>query len=227
MALLEINNFDSGNGNGADVITHMYAEQCLDEFKGHLYGVEMGICFGGGIEKIGKQWKDRGDVWGFDTFEGHPVEQMLPRDEWAQQSGGRDSMAAVCMDCWYTDDQHRFATQGVDKCSQEYIQSELDKEGLTNVHLVKGLVTEKTDVSFIPYLNYAFLDMDWPQAQWDGYNLIKHKIVKGGYLCLHDMIKPGHIAGCYEKYLDIMAEGLFEHEFELIEPSVIVVLKKK
>ena len=107
MALLEINSFDSGNGNGADIITHMYASQCLDEFEGHLYGVEMGICFGGGIEKIGKQWKDRGNVWG------------------------------------------------------------------------------------------------------------------------HDMIKPGHIAGCYEKYLDIMAEGLFEHEFELIEPSLIVVLKKK
>ena len=228
MALMEIGSYSNvgtdgkGNPNGcdADIYTKQYAQQCMTEFEGHLYGVEMGICFGGGVEKIGLQWGNRGDIYGFDTFEGHPIKEMLPRDKWAQESGGEQSMAAVCMQHWYS-------TYGFEKCTQEYIQAELDRQNLTNVHLVKGVVTDQTDVSFIPYLNYAFLDMDWPQAQWDGYNLIKHKMVQGSYLCLHDMIKPGHIPGCYEVYQDMLAEGLFEWHWEKIEPTLLVVLRKK
>jgi len=227
MALMEIGSYSmegtdgKGNSHGcdSDIITKGYARRCLTEFTGKLIGVEMGICFGGGVEKIGRKWGERGDVYGFDTFEGHPITEMLPRDKWAQESGGESSMAAGCMQHWYD-------VYGFEKCTQEYIQAELDRQNLTNVHLVKGVVTNQTDVSFLPHVNYAFLDMDWPQAQLDGYNLLKHKFVKGGYLCLHDMIPEGHIHGCYEVYQRILEEGLFELVVEDL-PSLTVVLRKK
>lgn len=215
--LLELN-----ENNGADKITQSLVLQCMNEFEGHLYGVEMGVAYGGGVQGIGQKWKDRGTVWGFDTFEGHPVDQMLARCEDSQRAGGDSSTAARCMDGWYSDTNK----YGTERFKYEYIRAHLDQQGLSNVHLVKGLVTDQTDVSFIPALHYVLLDMDFPQAQWDGYNLVKDKIVSGGYLCLHDMIPQGHINGCWERYQQIMAEGLWELVSET--PSAyLVVLKKK
>jgi hypothetical protein len=207
--------------NGADKVTQAYAERCLTEFDGFLLGAEMGVAYGGGIAKIGKKWGDRGIVYGFDTFEGHPISEMVPRCTYTQESGGVQSMAAVCMDFWYNSEQYG------QKFRDTHIREELDNLGLSNVYLIKGVVTDTTDVSFIPELHYVLLDMDFPQAQWDGYNLVKHKIVQGGYLCLHDMVKPGHIHGCYEKYLDILNEGLFEVVEEKPDPELIAVLRKK
>jgi len=215
--LLELN-----ENNGADKLTQAIALQCLTEFSGHLYGLEMGIAYGGGVQDIGKKWKDRGTVWGFDTFEGHPIYEMIPRCEDSQKAGGINSFAARCMDGWYNDTNK----YGMEKFKYEYIREQLDVQGLDNVILVKGLVTDKTDVSFIPELHYVLLDMDFPQAQWDGYNLIKDKIVSGGYLCLHDMIPRGHISGCWEKYQQIMAEGMWEIVSET-PSSYLVILKKK
>jgi hypothetical protein len=208
--------------NGADKITQAYAAKCLEEFDGHLYGAEMGVAYGGGIAKIGKSWGNRGTVYGFDTFEGHPIMAMTDRCKDTQDSGGTESFASRCMDFWYGHPQY-----GVEKFRDGVIQEELDKENLTNVKLIKGLVTDKLDISFIPELHYVFLDMDFPQAQWDGYNVVKHKIVKGGYLCLHDMVKPGHIHGCYERFLDIVNEDLFEIVEARPDPEILAVLKKK
>jgi len=211
--------------NGATKVIEAVTNNCLNEFDGHLYGLEMGIAYGGGIAKIAQRWKGRGELWGFDTFEGHPVEQMLERCEASRNSGGLKSHAAICMDLWYQENNRGFET-GIDKVKYDYIRQELDKQGLDNVQLVKGLVTDKTDVSFVPYLHYALLDMDFPQAQKDGYELIKHKFVKGGYLCLHDMVPRNHIPGCWEVYQEILNEGLFELVTE--EPwCYLVVLRKK
>jgi hypothetical protein len=127
------------------------------------------------------------------------------------------------MNYWYKNNDR----YGTERFKDVFIQQELDSLGLLNVKLVKGLVTDQTDISFIPKLHYVLLDMDFPQAQWDGYNLVKNKIVKGGYLCLHDMVKPGHIHGCYEKYLDILNEGLFEIVEERPDPELLAVLRKK
>jgi hypothetical protein len=208
--------------NGADKVTQFYAAKCLEEFEGHLYGAEMGVAYGGGIAKIGKNWGDRGTIYGFDTFEGHPIMAMTERCSATQESGGVESFASRCMDFWYTHPQY-----GNEKFRDTFIRDELNKENLFNVHLVKGLVTDKLDISFIPNLHYVFLDMDFPQAQWDGYNVVKNKIVKGGYLCLHDMVKPGHIFGCYEKYQDILNDGLFEVVEERPDPEIVAVLRKK
>lgn len=212
--LIELN--DCGN---ASAITQSIANKCLEEFVGHLYGVEMGVAYGGGIFGIGTKWGDKGTVWGFDTFEGQPQEEMIERCEASQNAGGINSVAARCLDHWYK-------KYGTDKIGYDYIRSELDKANLTNVNLVKGLVTDKTDVSFIPSLHYALIDMDYPQAQKDGYELLKNKFVPGGYLCLHDMIPEGVILGCYEVYQEILNEGLFEIESETPSAGLVVLRKK-
>lgn len=220
---MSILNMELNIHNGADKLTQAYAKKCLDEFDEHLYGAEMGVAYGGGIAKIGKEWGDRGTIYGFDTFEGHPIEAMTGRCAFTQQSGGQSSFASRCMDFWYSNRE----VYGTEKFTDSFIQQELDNLKLSNVKLVKGLITDQTDISFIPKLHYVLLDMDFPQAQWDGYNLVKHKIVQGGYLCLHDMVKPGHIYGCYEKYLDILKEGLFEIVEEKPDPELLAVLRKK
>lgn len=190
--------------NGASHWTQIYAGKAMNEFDGILFGAEMGIAYGGGVERIGKLWGKRGIVYGFDTFEGHPKE-VGERCEYSKEAGGVSSFAATCMDSWYANPDF-----GTDRISLQYIQSELDRQGLSNVKLVKGLITSETDVSFVPHLHYCLIDLDFPVAMWDAYNLIKDKIVKNGYLLLHDVIPKGHIHGCYEIYQRMLGEGLFE-----------------
>lgn len=206
--------------NGASKLTHEYAAKCLTEFSGDLCGVEMGIAYGGGIRAIGKLWGNRGTVYGFDTFEGHP-KQIAEICEFSKKD--KTLHAANCMDPWY-DNKNEY---GTDRIKYDFIRSELDKENLTNVKLVKGLVTEKTDVSFLPNkIHYALIDLDFPISQWDGYNLLKNRIIKGGYLCLHDMIPAGHIYGNYEYYQKMLSEKLFDVVIE-DNSSLLVVLRKK
>lgn len=204
--------------NGASLHTLEIAERCLSEFEGQLTGVEMGIAYGGGVEAIGKLWKDRGTIYGMDTFEGHPQE-IAEICEDSKNDGGKDSFAARCMDGWYQSTEY-----GTDAIKLNYIQSELDKQSLSNVKLVKGLITNKTKLPF-KELHYCFIDLDYPLSQIQAYELVKNKIVKGGYLLLHDMIPKGHIKGNYEKYQSILNDGLFEVVKE-VEPSFLVVLKK-
>ena len=47
--MLELNSM-----NGADKITHRICASLKAEAKDHLYGCEMGIAWGGGVEAIGK-----------------------------------------------------------------------------------------------------------------------------------------------------------------------------
>lgn len=155
--------------NGTDILCEKYERKCLDEFKGELIGVAMGIAYGGDVERIARIWDKRGKVYGFDTFEGHP-KQLCPDPT---------DFQATCMDFWY----YRY---GMEKLTYEYQRKELDDQGLTNAILIKGLVN-KDSCKNIPYLNYAFLDMDILASMEAGYEAVKNKIVKGGYLLLHDV----------------------------------------
>lgn len=204
--------------NGASLLALQIAEICLSEFKGQLTGVEMGIAYGGGVEAIGKLWKDRGVIYGMDTFEGHPQE-IAEICEDSKQSGGKDSFAARCMDEWYQSPEY-----GTKAITLKYIQSQLNKQKLKNVKLLKGLITDKTKLPF-KELHYCFIDLDYPLSQWQAYNLVKKLIVKGGYLLLHDMIPKGHISGNYERYQQILNEGLFEVVKE-DNPSYLAILKR-
>jgi len=211
--MLEINDC-----NGANIITALYAEKCMEIFNEPLIGCEMGIAYGGGPETIGKMWKGRGTIYGFDTFEGHPQDEIIDKCRMTQLDGGKNSVAARCMDNWYSQ-------YGVDKLSIKYQQSQLDAQGLDNVKLVKGLIDSNTDISFIEKLHYCFLDLDYYKSMKDAHNLIKSKIVKGGFLLLHDVIPKGQISGLYDLYCDIMTSQ--EYRIVVEAPtSCIAVLQK-
>lgn len=179
--------------NGADNVCNMYEKKCLEEFEGQLIGVLMGIAYGGDVERCAKNWTNRGIVYGFDTFEGHPSFLVkTPTD-----------FEATCMDHWYR-------LFGMDKLSMEYQRRELDVMGLTNAQLVKGLVT-KDSCKDIPYINYAFLDMDILESMVAGYEAVKDKIVKGGYLVLHDVMSIPRLVDWY-KELKTLPEWEFIEE---------------
>lgn len=205
--------------NGASKLTLKIAERCLTEFEGSLTGCEFGVAYGGGVEAIGKMWGVRGNVYGFDTFEGHPkdVGVVCPDSLYA---GGKSSFAATCMDSWYQSPEY-----GTEAIKYDYIRKNLDEQGLLNVILCKGLVTDKTEIPFNK-LHYCFIDLDFPLSNWQAFELVKDKIVKGGYLLLHDCVPKGHIHGCWEVYQRVMDTGLFELVGEY-HPEYLVILKRK
>lgn len=205
--------------NGASTHTLRIAEKLLQEFPETLTGAEFGVAYGGGVEAIGKLWKDRGLIYGFDTFEGHP-EEIAEICAYSKEKGGKSSFAARCMDGWYQSPEY-----GTEAIKMNFIQSELNRQGLDNVKLVQGIVTDKTKVPF-KKLHYCFIDLDFPLSQWQTYNLVKNKIVKGGYLLMHDMVPEGHIHGNYEYHLQILNEGIFELIQEIPE-SFLTIFKKK
>ncbi len=197
--------------NGADKITLRHAGECLKDFEGHIYGVEMGIAYGGGVEAIGHMWKDRGTIYGYDTFEDLHPEQL---------SEDKDSFEARCMDHWYN-------TKGVDQLSYDYQRAQLDGQGLDNVILVKGLVN-KQSCKDIPYLNYAFLDMDIYESMKQGWLAVKDKIVKNGYFLLHDIIPQPHLPKLYKLWKEeIMTDPYNKWEIlEEVPESHLTVMRK-
>ena len=205
--------------NGASKLTLKIAERCLTEFEGSLTGCEFGVAYGGGVEAIGKMWGVRGKIYGFDTFEGHPKE-VGEICEASIKAGGISSFAAVCMDSWYQSPEY-----GTEAIKYDYIRKNLDEQGLLNVILCKGLVTDKTEIPFNK-LHYCFIDLDFPLSNWQAFELVKDKIVKGGYLLLHDCVPKGHIHGCWEVYQKVMGTGLFELVGEY-HPEYLVILKRK
>lgn len=77
--------------NGASKHTLGVAERLFTEFDCDLIGAEFGIAYGGGVEAIGKLWKERGTIYGFDTFEGHP-KQVANVCEYSKEVGGENSL---------------------------------------------------------------------------------------------------------------------------------------
>lgn len=202
--------------NGASKILLDIANKTLQEFKSNIIGVEMGIAYGGGVESIGKMWKNSGLVYGFDTFMGHPKEVAL-KDPTCNYS--TESFAATCMDDWYR-------TFDNNELTIEYQTSELNKQGIENVKLIKGLINENTKIDFIPYINYCLIDLDFTLAMKHAYSIIENKLVKGSYLCLHDVVPNGHINGLYEWYEEIKNCGKYELIGEY-PSSFLSVLKTK
>jgi hypothetical protein len=207
--------------NGASTFTRQYADRCLTDFPDQkLTGAEFGIAYGGGVERIGKIWKGRGVVYGFDTFEGHPKE-IGELCAFSAATGGRSSFAATCMDSWYSNPDY-----GTERLSLEYQKGELDRQGIDNVKLIKGLVTADMDISFINELHYCLLDLDFPLSMLEAYYLVRGKIVSGGYLLLHDVIPAGHITGCNEVYKRILEDDIWDIVEEK-DNYLLAILRKK
>lgn len=194
--------------NGAFSKTFEVATRCLTEFDMPLIGAEFGIAWGGGPEALGKLWKGRGTVYGFDTFEGHPKD--LAYDPKAHE--------ASCMDLQY----HFGPKNGL---SYDEQSAELDRQGLDNVVLRKGRINSDS-VQGIPYLNYCLLDMDLIVSMATGFQLVKDLIVSGGYLCLHDVVPRGHLFGLWGMYWEIMTTGSWELVGEWPEHYLAILRRK-
>lgn len=194
--------------NGAFDHTIETVRKCLTEFSGELVGAEFGIAYGGGVEEIGKVWKGRGTVHGFDTFAGHPD----------QTSYSLKSHEARCMDLQY----HFNGRSGL---SYEEQRAELDRQDLSNVVLHKGLINDES-LKGIDRLHYVLLDMDIVSAMILGFTLVDPLIVPGGFLCLHDVIPRGHIFGLFGLYKEIMATDRYELIGEY-QSSYLVILRRK
>lgn len=194
--------------NGASLLQLEIAQRLITEFDGPLIGIEMGIAYGGGVEAIGRMWRYRGTVHGFDTFEGHPK----------QLAYSQEAHEAYCMDLQYV-------WGGKEGLSYEYQRAELDRQDLPNVILHKGLVTEKSLDGFKDPIHYCLLDMDLVTSMICGYLAVKDKIVKGGYLLLHDCIPRGHLFGNWGIYQEIMASGMWKLISET--PSAYLVILQR
>jgi hypothetical protein len=67
----------------------------------------------------------------------------------------------------------------------DYQKEMLESLGLSNAHLIKGRVNPGSCAT-LDQIHYAFLDMDIYSSMKSGYYGVKNKIVKNGYLLLHD-----------------------------------------
>lgn len=199
--------------NGADLVETDFFTRCLTEFKGELTGTVMGMAYGGSVEAMGKAWKGRGKIYGFDTFEDlHP--KQLSKD--------LASFEATCMDYWYGD-----KVFGTKNLAFAYIRGELDKQGLDNVILRKGLINDKS-LEDVPSLNYVLLDMDLYESTKTGYELVRNKIVKGGYLLLHDVIPEHHLPLLNSYYLNtILNDNDVKWEIAFEKRSGFIVALRK
>lgn len=173
--------------NGADKVLYDYAGRLLEEFKAPLIGATMGIAYGGEIEAIGKLWKDRGTIYGYDTFEDQHPDHL---------SYDKTSREARCMDHWYMESIH--GTKGL---AYDHQRATLAECGLDNTFLIKGEV-DKDSCKGIPYLNYCFLDMDLIESMRNGYAAVKDKFLPGSYLFIHDALPADHLPSLYKWFYE-------------------------
>ena len=202
--------------NGASVLTYQYAKDCLSMFDGEndLVAVCMGTAYGGGVERIAKLWKDRGTVYGFDTFE-----DMHPR----HLAEDNSHFEAWCMEHWYKPEIY-----GIEKLSHEYQTNMLKELDVNNAVFVKGLVGEHSTKD-IDKIHYAFLDMDILVSMEAGYEAVKNKVVKGGYLLMHDVVAKDNLPLLHKWFWeDVVKKDWDMWQVEAIYPAEhLAILERK
>jgi hypothetical protein len=214
MRKLRLHNDDCGNGTTAYL--QKYLHQALSEFPlGEFVYVELGSAWGGNLQYAGELLRDKGIVYGFDTFSGMPKHLGLEEEKNCIIRGWGHNIPN-CMDVWY-------AKFDPNELTYSYQRQVLDENALNNVILVKGEVNENS-LDNIPYVNYAFLDMDLLVPMQIGYEAIKNKLVSGGYLLLHDVVN--NLPLLMQWYEEIKGEGIWEI-VEEVPNSYLAILRKK
>lgn len=188
------NLFCINDTNGASAITEALCRDLLYCGKPHLTGAEFGVAYGGGLQRIGRLWRCRGFIHGFDTFEGHP-----------KQLGEPGQPDTEIMNPWYD----KLGTEALDI---EYQRKALYEDGLHNVVLHEGLIDENS-LAGVPLLDYCLLDLDLNTSMRIAYDLVRPRMARGGYLCLHDVIPHGHVPGLYELYQEILSDFTLVAEY--------------
>lgn len=198
------------HNNGADKLLEKYVLLTRDKFTQNLIATFMGIAFGGDVEMCARHWQGVGDVYGYDTFEDmHP--KFLSADP--------HSFEATCMDLSY-------ATWGTAELSFDWQIEQLRKAGLSNAHLVKGLV-KPNSCKDLDHINLAWLDMDMNRSMLNGYLAIVSKMVPGSYLVMHDVVPKGHIKNNYEIFYELLFDSFEWESVEVVIPSYFCAWLKK
>ena len=102
-------------------------------------------------------------------------------------SSNVESFPATCMDWWYVNDEY-----DVKHLAYDYQRQVLDDQGLDNATLVKGEI-HKDSCKDIKEIHLAFMDLDMVESVTMGYEAIKNKMAKGGYLFVHDTQNIGEL----------------------------------
>lgn len=202
--------------NGADKVEREYFGRTLATFHNDypLYGVVMGVAYGGSLQAMGKEWKNKGHIYGYDTFEDlHP--KHLIKDQ--------EDREATCMDHWYQDN-----INGTEGLSKQAVRDGLDAHHIENVTLVKGEV-HKDSCKILPGIHYAFLDMDLLPSMKTGYQAVKDKIVKGGYLLMHDVVAKNNLPRLHEWFFEdvILKDWDMWQILDIQQKGHIAALQKK
>lgn len=190
MKLLNLN-----DSNGDSKVLHTIHEKLLDKFPiEQLVGAEFGVAFGGGIQSICTTWGSRGIAYGVDTFKGHPK----------HQSSDITSLEAICMDGWYKQ-------EGIDKITLEYITNSLLEQNISNFKLLPIEIKEGCQIDLPQRLHYVLLDLDIIAPMKASYNIIKERMIPGGYICVHDVIPNNHLPLINSWwYNEVMPLGLYK-----------------
>ena len=190
---MEFNNklFWLNMGNGAAEKQVALLEKILTDFpKDKLTTLEVGSPYGGAVEFAARLMGKRGTAYGYDTFEGHPVD--LADDP--------DSSEAHAMDQWYARTDYT-----PEMLTYEYQRKVLDEEGLSNAILVKGRLNEHS-FDDIKKAHLVMLDLDLIKPTILAYDALKDKIVKGGYLMTHDSFPADHLPLIYDFVHNVIAK---------------------
>lgn len=162
-------------------LVDLWLQKELERVK-PLTAVVMGTAYGGDVESFAKILGENGQVYGFDTFRGQP--RFLARDQ--------NALDAQCMVPFYE-------AQGLAGLSVDYQRSELERQGLRNAHLVKGLIHPHS-CAMLDRIDYALLDLDFETSMRYAYWAVWPKLVPGGLLVTHDVVPEGHMPWNYRLF---------------------------
>uniref|UniRef100_A0A6M3J0N6 Putative methyltransferase n=1 Tax=viral metagenome TaxID=1070528 RepID=A0A6M3J0N6_9ZZZZ len=186
-------------------------EMLLQKFPEHLTLLEIGSAYGGGVEMMAKMVGDRGTVYGYDTFEGHPRDLAVKIDD----------PEAYCMDMWYNN-----PMWGTKDLNYEYQREILDEEGLDNAILVKGRLNENS-FDDIEKAHFVLMDLDMVNPSKIAYKAIKDKIVPGGFLFMHDIYPPHNLPHLHKwAYKEVVPDPMWVLEGEFLH-SYLAILRRK
>jgi hypothetical protein len=204
--LISLNEF-----NGADLYIMKEVGELAINPPHPLIGCIFGSAYGGEVEKIAELWGNKGTIYGFDTFEGHP--------KFLSKHPHPNSFDKDCMDYWYEQ-------YGMEALKLEYQYDRLyNVRGFRNFELRKGLIS-KDSTKDLPYIDFAILDLDILESMLEAYEAIKGKYVLDNKLYLHDVYPPKHIERLHEWYInDVLGRDKWE-KVEEISGRFLAIVKK-
>jgi O-methyltransferase len=149
--------------------------------------VEIG-CWGGGALGLChyalRKNKESRQIYGYDTFEGHPKPSRVDKDIWGQSQIQRFN-------------QHKTSRRGWAKITLQKVRKNLTAMGVKsrNIHLVKGKIEETAAKTYPKKIALLRIDVDWFEPTSHSLKFFYPKLSKKGVLIVDDY---GHYQGCKE-----------------------------